>query len=491
MQRTMPEERTAYLFRDLLFVLILAAAFRLLFLLAMPRVLDTADAVHYIRSAQALVSGGFPAADPKIPVLYPALGAAAHTIIRDWEWALRMVSFCFSVLGAGMVYLLARELFERPAALLSGVIIAIWPWLADYGCRVATEAPAVFFWVIAVWLLIRAMRRHGGYIFPAAIAFFCLHLTRAEGLFLLLTAFPASILLAAGREKTRSTAWRSWIRRMLPFALICGVLLLLNTLYVRQVTGETTANYRIGFILEEFDLLRFAKTAVRTISGVIPTMLGPVLFLFLGVGIFRPAEKAEAPRHIPAELAVLFFAAAQWGASLWVLSPAPRYLMAPLMVLSIWAARGMISVARQAAPLPGGRFLRLLPAAALIAFMITHALSTVAAEHLGRRPREPREYREAGLWMGDNLEAGLVFSRKPQISYYAGMPGAGPALEDSLEGALARAREMKARYIVIDERYAAPALRPLLEPAAAPPSLRHLRTFDTWPEARVVIYALR
>ena len=50
--------------RDVSALLALALVCRLAFLIAMPRVLDTADAVHYFRAAEHIASGSLLAADP-------------------------------------------------------------------------------------------------------------------------------------------------------------------------------------------------------------------------------------------------------------------------------------------------------------------------------------------------------------------------------------------------------------------------------------------
>lgn len=482
---TFSPQRSDHGRNDVLQLAGLAFAYRLLFLLAVPRVLDTADAIHYVETAASLASGSFLSHDPKIPVFYPLLGALyAKLFVADLEWACRMVSFTASTLLVIPVYLLARELHGRPAARVAGLIVALWPWLADYGCSVSTESLAVLLWFTGVWLFARGVRRGGVALYAGGAALFALSLTRPEGLFILLCAAPAAAILA----------WpltRSHGRRFLPFMAFCIALLAANTLYTRLLSGETTANYRIGFILAEFDWMRFFHTAIQTISNVIPVMLGPVLFLFLGVGIFQPREQLRDGRL---EVCVLFFALAQWGVSLFVLSPAPRYLMAPLIALALWSACGIVlASARLAHGGRGKRIVRMLPLAALVLFFLVHATVTLGSEHLGRRPREPREYKEAGRWMAEHLEPGLIFTRKPQVGFYAKMPSTGPVPEESLAQSLERARAAKARYVVVDERYTAgmaPALAPLLDASQAPLGLVHQKTFDTWPDSRVVIYAL-
>ncbi len=470
--------------RALLALLLLALGIRLLFLLAMPRVLDTADAIHYVETAQHFADGDFLGYDPKIPILYPLLGTIAHLFIPDMEWACRFISFLASILTVIPVYLLARDLHGPSAARMSGAIIACWPWLADYACRVSTEATAVLLWFSALWLFARGLRRGGWMLYGSALFFFALSLTRPEGLFIVLCTLPGAILLAWKED-------RKIIRRYIPFAITSVVLILLNTLFIRMLTGAATANYRVGFILSEFDYIRFIQTTVQSFSDVLPVMLGPLLCIFLGVGLFSLRKDA---RDFRLEGLVLLFAATQWGVSLFVLSPAPRYLMTTLIALSLWSACGVVLVTQQIqAARPTSRWLPHAPIAALLLFFLMHGTITVGSEHLGRRPREPREYKDAGRWMAENLESGLIFTRKPQVGYYAGMPSTGPALDDTLESALDRARAAKARYLVVDERYTAPmvpSLRPLLDGTTPPKGLEHLKTFDTYPQAKVVVYAI-
>jgi 4-amino-4-deoxy-L-arabinose transferase-like glycosyltransferase len=459
----------------------LALVYRLVFLWAMPRVLDTADAIHYIETAAFLHGGDFFGYDPKIPVLYPLLGALVHFFVSDLEWACRWVSFAASVLIVLPVYGLARDMHGPRAARWAGIIVALWPWLADYGCRVSTEAVACLWWILGVWCLSRAIRRGGWWLVCAPLCFYALTLTRAEGLFIWLASGPALLVLTGG-------ALRRHRKALLIFGGASAALIMANMIYLRLLTGVSTANYRVHFIVSEFDYFRFAHTALSTVNDVFPVMLGPVLFLFLGVGFFQGSEKRR--RDLGLELYVLVFVATQWAASLFVLSPAPRYLMAPLICLALWSASGMALVSAAAARMRYGAVLRALPGVALVTFMVAGAAVTVASEHLGRLPREPREYKMAGQWMAENLEPGLVFTRKPQVGYYAGMPSTGPMLEDSLAEALARAHATGARYMVVDERYAPGALRPLLEPENAPEELRLLHDIEPFSGGRVVIYGL-
>lgn len=447
--------------------------------------MDTADAIHYIESARQLALGHFFGFDAKIPVLYPALMALSSRYILNWEAAGAFVSFVAGVLLVLPVYGLSHDMHGRGPARMAGVICALWPWLADFSNRVGPDMLAGTLWFTAVWLLSRALRRGGLYAPAAAIGFFALHLTRPEGTFLLAAAPVAALILLGPGE-------RRGLLRLVPYAAVCAVLLGAYALYMSRVAGHAAVNYRAGRILLDFEFIEMAKTALKTTTQVLPVMLGPVLLLFIGPGFFcRAADGIRRDARL--ELFVLFYAFCQWFLSLFVLSAEPRYQMSVLIALSMWSALGIVVVSRGAVGLRYGRLLRLMPAAALVALMLVGGGISLAADHLHRQPTAPLEYKTAGLWMRDNLKPGLIFSRKPQVGYYAGMPSTGPDPGDTLEGAIDRARKAGARYVVIDERYTAqlvPAMAPLLEPSLAPADLRLLHAFAPYPESRVVIYEL-
>ena len=174
------------------------------------------------------------------------------------------------------------------------------------------------------------------------------------------------------------------------------------------------------------------------------------------------------------------------------LSPAPRYIMTVVVALSLWSARGMAVLTRQAAGLSYGRWLKTLPVGIVVMTFALGTAASLASEYGAAMPGLPREYKIAGRWMKDNLEPGLILCRKPQVGYYAGMPTSGPAADDGPEDAVARAKDIGARYLVIDERYTVsivPGLRPLLDPSQAPRELKLLKAdLSPWAGARIVVY---
>lgn len=482
----------------------LAAAFlnRLVFALAIPRVIET-DAIHYLNMGRQFLGGDFLNFDENLPVLYSLLGALVGTLVADLETAFRIVSFVASTLLVVPVYSLARRMFDGGAARIAVTLVVLWPWLADYGFRVGPEALAVTLWFSAIALLARALRDGGWAVVIAPVAFFALHLARPEGTFHMLAAPVAGLILFAGRERSEVPGpLRRWL---ISTALIVS-LLATYAVAMRFIIGTATVSYRApmaGDLLTYFgngglELFRTFRTAS---FEALPVMLGPLFLIFLGVGMFRPSEHARDGRI---EVALLLFCGIQFGLTIANFSPAPRYLMPVVIALSLWSARGLYLVGQQASAWLGSlhsqplrRRLEWLPQAPLgaaVALLLLGGLTAIAGEYAGSIPREPVEYKVAGKWMRKHLEPGYVITRKPQVGFYAGMPTTGPAPEDGPADIIRRARLVGARYFVLDERHTArmaPRLAPLLNPENAPSSLRLVADkLSPYENGRVVIYEI-
>lgn len=473
--------------RDLAIAVAVAFVLRGLFLVAVHRVIDMADAIHYIAMAQQFAAGDFLGFDENLPVLYSALGALAHGVLPDWEWAFWAVSLAASSLVVVPVYLLSRELHGRDAARIAALLVCLWPWLVDYAGRIVPESLALLLWFASIWLLYVAIERGGLAIFAAPLTLFALHLTRPEGSIIMVAAPLGALVLCAKRE-------RVYYRRYVVFTALCVVLLVAYAVAMRYAVGTFTVTYRAPMasdLLDYFGRSTFdmARTFLQLLGNALPIMLGPFLLMFLGVGLFFPSE---GPRRIRLESLVLFFCAVQCAVTLANLSPAPRYIMTVVVALSLWSARGMAILTRQAADLAYGRWLKTLPIGIVVMTFVLGTAASLVSEYGGTMPGLPREYKIAGRWMMHNLEPGLILCRKPQVGYYAGMPTTGPAADDGPEEAVARAKDIGARYLVVDERYTVsmiPGLRPLLDPGQAPPELKLLNAdLSPWTGARIVIY---
>ncbi|MBX7256964.1 MAG: glycosyltransferase family 39 protein [Candidatus Hydrogenedentes bacterium] len=470
----------------------LAAAYRGLFLLLAPRVIDSADSIQYIEVARHFAAGDFVGFYARIPLLYPALCAFLSFFVNDFEWAGIAVSLVASSLLVVPVYLIARDMQGRRMARVATLIVVIWPWLVDYGCRVAPEALASLFWFSGIYFLVLALRRGHIWTILAPVTFFALHLTRPEGTILMLAA-PLIALILLDRRDDEIRPWR-----LAPVALISMFLLAVYAMYMMEVTGEPTLNSRMPDTQTAVlhTLFRqgeaFIRTFIKLFGEVLPTMLGPYLLLFAGVGLFVPSYLR---RDLRLELVLVSFAILQFAAAVYSTFPEPRYIMPVTIAAILWSSRGLLLVADQAHRLKQWRALRAAPVGLLVLMMLLGLAVNVVPHYLGRMSYQPVEYKIAGRWMKENLEPGLIMSRKPQVGFYADMPTTGPEPTDTIDQILKRAKEAGAKYLVVDERYSTgmiPALKPLLVPENAPSALKLLKdNLSPYRQARIVIYAFK
>lgn len=475
-------------YRDLFFLLGLALVFRSLFLLAMPRVVDSADALHYMEAAQHLSAWDWATLNPRIPPLYPMLCAPWAAIGVDVEWACRWTSFVAGLLAIVPIFLTADSLFGRRPARVIGTIVSIWPWIADWSCRIAPESTAMFLWFTGLWCVLRGMNGRAAWFVGAGVAYFGLHLARPEGLYLMMAAgFGVGVLGVSGGAVPVA-------KRLGVYAATCLSLLAVQYAISGLLTGEAQVQARVS----AGDTMRYVfiergsalvQTFFTVIGHNIPVMTGPYMLLFAGVGIFTVGEGRKAR----AELFLFWMAASQIALAILSTWPEPRYVMAAVIAIALYAARGMIVVG-DTFRAAGYRRLVHAPVAGIVALMLIGTAATVGPERFGGLSREPREYRAAGEWLKEHMEPGLVITRKPQVGFYAGMRSTGPLPSHSVPRMIEWMRAIDGRYLVVDERYTVgmnPALRPLIDPENAPAEFRLL--IDDLSEidgARIVIYEL-
>lgn len=473
--------------RDLTIVVIVAAILRVLYLVITQRVIDMADAIHYINMARQFVSGDGLNFDENLPVLYSLLGAGFYFITNDWEHAFWITSLIASSLLPIPIYFIARELHGVKSARISILLIACWPWLIDYSSRIAPEALAVTLWFTAIWLLYRGIQGSKRALILAPIAFFALHLTRPEGTFLMLGSPIAAVIVCYKQPRAH------WFRLGI-YATSVAVLTGLYALAMRALIGTTTVSYRAPVsddLIEYFrrGMVPLGETFLRLNFDVFPVMLGPLLLIFFGVGFFRYSDADRKPRL---EAFILFFCATQWAMTVVNLTPSPRYIMTVVIACSLWSAKGIEILHHRASYWKFHRWARILPLGLVLLTFGLGLAEPIAAQLFGTMPRTPIEYKTAGEWIKDNLEPGYILCRKPQVGFYADMASIGPDATHTPETLAEYAKEIRARYVVYDARHSVnllPALAPLLDEDFEHPHFRRLyETSIDHPETRVVVY---
>ena len=88
------------------------------------------DGAEYIRHAKLILSGDWTGG--KAPPLYPALIAIAHVAVPDWERAGILISILFGAFLVLPIFYLGKEMFGERVGILSGVIVAVHPYLNSY-----------------------------------------------------------------------------------------------------------------------------------------------------------------------------------------------------------------------------------------------------------------------------------------------------------------------------------------------------------------------
>jgi len=466
---------------------LLAFLFRLCFLLLLDRAIDMADSIHYLNMGVQFSGGDALQFDDNLPVLYSILGAIAHIGISNWEWAFWSVSLIASSLLVIPVYFLAFELHGIMSARISALLVALWPWLIDYGSRIAPEALAVTLWFTCIYLLYKGMTSGGWALWIAPVAFAALHLTRPEGTFMMLASPIAAGILVAKTDRENYIRWAQ-------FTAATVVLLAVYALSMKLMIGTATVSYRAPMSGDLVDYFRrgsvdMAKTFMQINFNVLPLMLGPLLLVFWGLGFFRPLA---VNRNVRLELVIFFFCVLQWAMALAVFSPAPRYLMAVVVALSLWSAKGMEQLTLRAALNQQWAWLKLVPIMLVVATSLLGVIAEVTAEKMGALPRTPKEYRLAGNWLKENGERGLIISRKPQIGFYADMPTLGPPADATPEFLIEYVKETGARYVALDERYSAALVPGLNSLLFDPKTDTHFKLLtddiSPFPGAKIVLY---
>lgn len=191
------------------------------------------DGALFVWNAELWDAEGWRAAVrfPKHP-LYPFLIWLLGGVVGGYERAGLAISAVLGALQVVPVFLLARRLGGRGAAIAAGVLLAIHPFSCRHAGDVMTEGTYYFLFLLAVWFgyLAGADRRWGLALLAGAIAGLA-YLTRPEGA--VLAAMIGFWILVSGLREWRGVVLRGTLLT-LAFAAVILPYLLAN----RSVTGQ-------------------------------------------------------------------------------------------------------------------------------------------------------------------------------------------------------------------------------------------------------------
>ena len=141
-----------------LLIVALAIGVRVAWVLLVPT-RPVGDFAMYIESARYLVEHR--ALDPEFIYMPGYVGmVAAVQALGGGLLAIKMIGVVAGGLAAGAVYGLARLLFGGAAAVVAGLMCALWPGGIAVASVTGTDMPSAALIAIAVWMLVR--RRGSG-----------------------------------------------------------------------------------------------------------------------------------------------------------------------------------------------------------------------------------------------------------------------------------------------------------------------------------------
>jgi hypothetical protein len=145
-------------------------------LLSMPVI--ERDGVVFIEFAKGLGQ------DPRAAIMnqyqhpgYPGIIWSAHGIARamgaseglmTWVYSAQAATLLFRVMAVVVLYRVGRRIAGARAAFIGSVLLAILPGMAEYGSDVLSDWPSMFFFSLAMLLLLRSVAEGPWWLFAAA-----------------------------------------------------------------------------------------------------------------------------------------------------------------------------------------------------------------------------------------------------------------------------------------------------------------------------------
>jgi 4-amino-4-deoxy-L-arabinose transferase-like glycosyltransferase len=470
----------------------LAFLLRLWLLRSVP-VIET-DGVQYVEIARRFQQSGSPF-DSLFHPLYPMAIAAMQPLAGDYELAGRLVSALFGTAVLLPAFILARALLGSPAAILTGILMAIHPGLLQSSTAVLSEASYTFWIVLGVWAGWRALAGwRPGFLVAAGLCFGLAYLTRPEGVIYLTGLLVLTAWVGVRSHRLRElSAWGAaalggflilaapylvFLRRAQGYWTLSGKVLhnLIQDTGVGGAAGQTD----LGFLLRHGSatVQRVLENAYLFEKYALPDLFPGLLVLALLPGLMaHPRGPGWGARQ------GLLLAAALPPFATLAFHVESRVFLPTLPFLLPVAAAGVLAAAEWIAPeRRSGRWVIAL-ATVLVAALIPYTVRPLLRPDPGGTL-----VRQAAHWVATTHPPEvIILDRKPFIAFYSGrrfaiLPRVAP---DELASVAGRAG---ARLVILDSRALVdrPELFPLVygEP---PAGLEVLQDFDAGPAGRLRI----
>lgn len=360
--------------------------------------------------------------------LYPFLIWLAGPVCGGYELAGLAISVVFGALQAVPIFLLARRLAGRGAAIAAGLLLALHPHSCRLGGDVMTEGTYYLFLLCALWFgYVSGADRRWGAAVLAGLSAGLAYLTRPEGA--IAAAFVGVWIVASGLR-----AWRGMLLRGALLTLAFAVVVFPYVLGIRLVTGKwllTKKGADIDLVSYSIPGADIPKTEKKQLARFEANLQKYGRAVAIARGIEREATTVFKLYYLPLLLALGFrgwtdrrlaaYLGVAWVAWLaffvWVLHTlgylSERYLLTLVLVALPWmgaaSARSLSWVSRR------------WTVGAAIAVAAVFLLGTLV-EAIKPQRRDQKGLRMAGEWI--RAQGGgrgvVVLSVNDKTAYYSG-----------------------------------------------------------------------
>lgn len=186
-------------------ILLLSLGLRVVGTMRLPLFLDEAFHIYW---AQRVLAGDLFIGFEHNKWLYPVALAVFQPLGPEGPWLARIVSALAGVIGTAAVIGLGRELSDRRAGLIAGLLYALLPMMVFHERQALVDPLLAMFTTLALLLIVRLTHRPRlGTAALLALALSGAYLTKAAALpYLVLPPLGALILARSGRDRWRALA---------------------------------------------------------------------------------------------------------------------------------------------------------------------------------------------------------------------------------------------------------------------------------------------
>lgn len=413
-------------------IALLAAALRILVMGSANRIIPT-DGVDYIELAKS-IGTRFSFFHPVFPPGYPMWVALLQKLTgMAWLKAGQWTSYVFSLLLLMPLYVAFKRCVSIPAALLGLLFYACLPLWVKYGTDIQSLSVAAFWFFLSIALCLRAIARpHRRLIILlfAGLSLGLAALSRPE----LLVGAVVLPLWVIYRCRERRSSMGPWLLLLACVAVYSPYVLMLHAHTGHwQISMKLDLGVRNALAVGQPDFNRARDKSLRSSSEKIPGSL--LAFWFsnplatakrVGINAYL-IHKYIWPEQFPVILTFLLalgliVSSGRDMDPLWVVSliylPSMTFVIDARIMLPwatpflAWAGAGAVWLWQWKRP------------AGVVAIGCAIIFLTGGALHSLRQESPDIAARQAGEWLGTHLagEKGTVWSRKPWVAFYAGVP---------------------------------------------------------------------